>query len=62
MSEKGNVICMKCRANVTERLEFTVDYSARPNYYRCLTCGHVWTVPRTLEASGPLKAIDVYKH
>jgi hypothetical protein len=49
--------CPHCETQTPRGLE-SISKGAWVNYYRCLSCGHVWTMPKD---GTPVKLKDVTK-
>jgi len=47
--------CPNCGAETKRLLDFTSLASTEVNYYRCDTCGHVWTTKK--DDSEPLRHV-----
>jgi uncharacterized Zn finger protein len=43
-------LCTRCGSSRTERL-LHASRSAEVDHYRCNSCGHIWTQPKTPRAS-----------
>ena len=47
-----------CQCQTSPRLLEGASAESRMNFYRCDTCGHVWTIPKN-DPDGPIHIVTV---